>query len=139
MHPRRKSPATDVAKSVTSHATAPTQALAVLAGESAGTPAEVDIPEEVAGARSATSAARLGISPAIAMREEAAADMEGVMDRAKVDTEAEVVTTVEAAVRARRATPVGAMVICLATAPKAKNVITVSLPATCERSSNNRL
>lgn len=125
MHPRRKSPATDVARSVTSHATAPTQALPVLAGESAGTPAEVDIPE-VAGARSATSAARLGISPAIAMREEAAADMEGVMDKAKGDTEAEVVTIVVAAVRVRLATPVEAMVICLATAPKAKNVITVS-------------
>lgn len=127
MRPRRRNPATVVAKSATSHATVPTLVLAVLAGVSAGTPVEVDILEAAAAVRSATSVARLGILPATALREEAAAaDTEGVMGRAKVDMEAEVAMPVEAVVRAKRATPVGAMVICLATAPKAKNATTVS-------------
>lgn len=125
MRLRRKNPATVVAKSVISHATVPTLALAVLVGESVGAPAEGDI-LEVAAARSATSAARLGILPATAMREEAAAATEGVMVRTKVDTEAEVAMAAEAVVKVRRATPVGAMVICLVTVPKAKSAITVS-------------
>lgn len=134
MRPKRKNPATVVAKSAISHATAPTLPMEeVLAGESAelaGIPAEVDIPEEVAEARSATSAVRLGILPATVMREAAAAaaDTEAVMDRAKVDTEAEAAMEVEAVVRAKRAIPVEAMVICPATALKAKNVIIVSSP-----------
>ena len=138
MRPRRKNPATVVVKSATSHATAPTLVLAVLPAESAGTPAEVDILEGVAVARSATSAARSGILPAIAMREEVAADTEGVMDRAKVDMEEEeVAIPVEVVVRVRRATPVGAMVICLVTALKVKNATTVSSSSSLRRSSTN--
>lgn len=127
---KRKNPVTVAAKLVISHVTAPTLPLEVLAGQSAGTPAEVDIPEEVAEARSATNAAKSAILPATAMREEAAAaaaaDTEGVMDRAKVDTGAEVAMEVEAVVRVKRATPVEVMVTCPATAPKVKNVIIVS-------------
>lgn len=125
MRPRRKNLATVVAKSAISHAIAPTLALAVLAGGLAGAPAEGDILEEVAAARSVTSAARWGTLPVTVLRE-AAADTEGVMDRVKVDMEAEVAMVVEAVVRVRRAIPVGAMAICLATAPKAKNAIIVS-------------
>lgn len=130
MRPRRKSPATVVAKSAISHATAPTLPLEVLVGEPAGIPAGVDIPEEVAEeARSATNVAKLATLPATAMREEeevAAADMEGVMDRVKVATEAEVAMEVEAVVRVKRATLAEVMVTCPATALKAKNVIIVS-------------
>lgn len=63
--------------------------------------------------------------------------MEGVMDRAKGDTEAEVAMPVEAVVRVRRAIPAAATVICLATARKAKNAITVSSSSNSRRLSNN--
>jgi hypothetical protein len=57
---------------------------------------------------------------------EAGVDMEVVTDRAKGVTEAVVGTPAEAVARVRLVIRVGGMVICLATAPKAKNVITVS-------------
>lgn len=70
MRPRKKNPATAVAKLAISHATAPTLALALPGVESAGAPVQVDILEEAAAAvRSATNAARLGILPATAMRQ----------------------------------------------------------------------
>lgn len=123
MRPKRKNPVTAVAKSAISHATALTLAPVLRRVGLAGAPVPLDTLAEAV--RSATSAARLAILPATATRGEEA-DMEGGMDRAKVDTGAEVATPVEAVVRVRLVTPVVAMVICLATAPKVKNVTTVS-------------
>lgn len=124
MRPRRKNPATAVAKSAISHATARTLVPVLRGVGLAGAPVAVDTLAEAV--KSATSAARLGILPATATREEEAADMEEDMDRAKEDTGAEVATPAEVVVRVRPVTPVVAMVICLATAPKVKSVTTVS-------------
>jgi hypothetical protein len=137
--PRRRNPATAVAKSAISHVTVPNPTLALprvgLAGALVALVA-LDILAEAV--RSAISAAMSDISPATAMRAEEADMEEGVMDRAKADMEAEVAMPVEAVARARRATPVEAMVICLATAPKVRNVITVSSSAKPPQPSNDR-
>ena len=123
MRPRRKNLATAVAKWAISHATARTLVPVLREVGLAGAPVAVDTLAEAV--RSAISAVRLGILPAIATREEEV-DTEEDMDRAKEDTGAEVATPAEVVVRVRPVTPVVAMVICLATAPKVKNVTTVS-------------
>lgn len=136
MRLKRRNHATAVAKSAISHVTVPTLTLVLPGVGLAGALVAVDILAEAV--RSAISAVKLDTLPATAMRAGEAGMEEEVMDRAKAGMGAEVAMVVEPVAKARHATPVEVMVICLATAPKAKNVITVSFSPKSPKPSNDR-
>jgi hypothetical protein len=129
-----QNPATDAVKKAMSHVNAQTKSLAKAAVAvdgaaalvAAATPAAVVTLAVVVAAavKNVTSAARSVILPVIALRaEELVTAVEVGM---VADTAAEAVVVVVAAVAARPATPAAASVTCLATAPRARNVTTVS-------------
>jgi hypothetical protein len=130
-----QNPATDAVKKAMSHVNAQTKSLAKAAVAvdgaaalvAAATPAAVvtlAVVVVAAAVKNVTSAARSVTLPVIALRaEELVTAVEVGM---VADTAAEAVVVVVAAVAARPATPAAASVTCLATAPRARNVTTVS-------------